>query len=235
MAIECTACGAGASVSAACPHCGAACCPDHRPPDAHDCPGTEAGTTSGWRLDLEGTDEPGSDAGSSTPTLLRPSVGLAVLTLLFVAAALGAVAYADPLDDGLDPAAVETGLEERTVEERREAGVGAVVHDPDLAAVARAHSRDMRDRGFVGHVNPDGEGHEDRVRAAGLECLPGENVYQTPRGAVADSERALADHVVRAWLDSPGHRETLLEERYERQGVGVAVGDEAVYVTQVFC
>jgi len=249
VAPDCAVCGADTAVSDACPHCGAACCSTHRPPAAHDCPGTEAGTSDGWRLDLDGneaanaTDATGAarpddrDTGPRRPAtaLLRPGVGLAILTLLLVVAALGTVAYAGPFDDGIDAAAVATDVEERSDEERVAAGVGATTRDADLAAVARAHSRDMRDRGFVDHVNPDGETPQDRVEATGLDCRVGENVYQTPRGALADSERALADHVVRSWLDSPGHRETLLRERYDRQGVGVAVGADAVYVTQLFC
>jgi uncharacterized protein YkwD len=263
---ECTVCDAAASVSDACPHCGAACCPDHRGPPAHDCPGTDAGATGDWRLDLDGAESVPAGTEDSVPAgtensvpadphasappeangetpggegslsaLFRPGIGLALLTLAVVAAALGAVAYAGPLDGGLDPGDVETQVLERTNEERRAAGVGTTTVDGDLAAVARAHSRDMRDRGFVDHTNPDGETPEDRVRAAGLDCRPGENIYQAPRGSLADAERALADHVVREWLDSPGHRETLLRERYTRQGVGGAVGEEAVYVTQVLC
>jgi uncharacterized protein YkwD len=240
VASECVVCGAPASVSDACPHCGAACCSTHRPPEAHDCAGTEGGTTTGWRIDLDST-EVDADSGVSTEdeaslsTLLRPGVGLAVATLLLVVAALGAVAYAGPFDGGLDTDASEAAIEERTNEARVAAGASTVAHDPDLAAVARAHSRDMRVRGFVNHTDPDGDGPEDRVRAAGLDCHPGENIYQAPRGALADSERGFADHVVRSWLDSPGHRRTLLRERYARQGVGVVVGEEAVYVTQVFC
>lgn len=234
MAPGCAVCGADAAVSDACAHCGAACCPDHRPPDAHDCPGTDAGATTGWRLDLDGV-EPTRPDRESLASLFRPGLGLAVLTLLLVGAALGAVAYVGPLDDGLDRGAVESNLEDRSDEARQERGGGATTHDPDLAAVARNHSRDMRDRGFVDHTNPDGRDPQDRVEAAGLECRVGENIYQTPRGALADSEHALADHVVRAWLESPGHRRTLLAEGYTRQGVGVAVGEDAVYVTQLFC
>lgn len=234
MAPGCVVCGADAAVSDACPHCGAACCPEHRPPEAHDCPGTDAGQTTGWRLDLDGVEAPRPDTESLT-TLLRPGLGLAVLTLLLVVTALGAVAYVGPLDDGLEPAAVETHVEDLSDEERRDQGVAATTHDPALAAVARNHSRDMRDRDFVNHTNPDGQDPQDRADAAGLECRVGENIYQTPRGTLADSERAMADHVVRAWLGSPGHRRTLLEESYTRQGVGVAVGEDGVYVTQLFC
>ncbi len=234
MASECDVCGRDASVSDACPHCGAAVCPDHRPPAAHDCPGTEAGTTGGWWLDLDGT-APDRPTARPIATLLRPGIGLAVLTLVLVLAAVGAVAVVGPIGDALDPGGVEHHLAERTNEERRAAGVGALERDPSLAAVARAHSRDMRDRGFVNHTDPDGQGPNDRADAAGLNCTVGENIYQAPRGALATSEPALADHVVRAWLDSPGHRETLLAERYTRQGAGVAVGTEAVYVTHLYC
>lgn len=234
MASECVVCGRDATVSDACPHCGTACCPDHRAPDAHDCPGTDAGETTGWRLDLDGA-TPDRPPERSLSSLLRPGVGLAVVTLLVVVAAVGAVAYVGPVTDGLDPRGVEHHLEERTDEERLAAGVGALERDDDLAAVARAHSRDMRDREFVNHTNPDGQAPGDRAAAAGLDCVGGENIYQAPRGALATSERALADHVVRAWLDSPGHRKTLLKDRYTRHGAGVAVGEEAVYVTHLYC
>jgi len=231
---DCVVCGTQAAVSDACPHCGAACCPDHRAPPAHDCPGTDAGTTGGWRLDLDGADaDPPPERSLSE--LLRPGIGLAVVTLLLVVAAVGAVAYVGPLGGSLDAADVESHVEDRTNEERRASGLETAEHDADLAAVARAHSRDMRDRGFVNHTDPDGNGPQDRASAAGLDCRIGENIYQAPRGTLASSERALADHVVRAWLDSPGHRETLLEGRYTRQGVGIAVGEGAVYVTQLFC
>ncbi|WP_336136214.1 CAP domain-containing protein [Natronomonas amylolytica] len=236
MAPECVVCGTETPVSDACPHCGAACCTAHQPPEAHDCPGTDAGDTSGWRLDLDGRDGSDGDRPSEPlSSLFRPGIGLAVLTLLVVVAALAAVAWGGPLGGDLDTGAVEDHIEDRSDEKRVAADVGETRHDATLAAVARNHSRDMRDRGFVNHTNPDGEDPEDRVRAAGLDCLPGENIYQAPRGALASSEAGLADHVVRSWMDSPGHRRTLLRERYTRQGVGVAVGDDAVYVTQLFC
>lgn len=239
MAPECAACGSGAVVSDACPHCGAPCCPEHRPPADHDCPGTDAGDTTGWRLDLDGAVGGASTAadtgGEPLASLFRPGMGLALLTLLLVGVALGAVAYAGPLEEGIDASNVETHVVSLSNEERRAAGVGATTRDPDLAAVARAHSRDMRARDFVNHTNPDGQGPQDRADAAGLECRVGENIYQSPQGSLADSERALADHVVRSWLDSPGHRRTLLADGYERQGVGVAIGADGVYVTQLFC
>lgn len=73
------------------------------------------------------------------------------------------------------------------------------------------------------------EGLAARYAKAGLPCPGGENIYYSPNGA-------LADHVVRSWLNSDGHRETMLRERFDRQGIGVVFGEDgAVWVTQTFC
>jgi uncharacterized protein YkwD len=235
---ECAVCGADVDLSDACSHCGATCCAEHRSPSGHGCPGLEPGTADGRRLDLGATAperRPPEQHGGPIPDLLRSGLGLAVATAVVVAVALGAVGFGGTTDGSLDAAAVETAIADRAVEERLAAGAGPVATDPELAAVARAHSRDMRERGYVNHTSPGGDGPQDRVDAAGLDCLAGENIYFSPRGAAAGEEERLADHVVDAWLDSPGHRETLLRGRYTRQGIGVAFGDDAVYVTQLFC
>ena len=46
----------------------------------------------------------------------------------------------------------------------------------------------------------------------------------------------LANLVVDGWMDSPGHRENILNSSYDVEGIGVAINDdEEVYVTQNFC
>jgi uncharacterized protein YkwD len=40
----------------------------------------------------------------------------------------------------------------------------------------------------------------------------------------------------KGWMDSPGHRQNILDKGYTRTGIGVAVaGDDKVYITQMFC
>ncbi|MEZ3118140.1 CAP domain-containing protein [Halobaculum sp. MBLA0147] len=57
-----------------------------------------------------------------------------------------------------------------------------------------------------------------------------------PRPVGTDEETA-ATAVVDGWLESPGHRDNLLEPSFEREAIGVVVTDErqrvCVYVTQV--
>ena len=256
---ECVVCGVESSITASCPHCAAPVCSDHRDPSNHDCPGVDADHTGGWILDLDGSASAGGRGVDGTTKvwhdLLRPSrsgARLAVATLLVLSAALLAVAVTGPTNDAPGGAVVasadgeaserpnETRVErlvaERANDERRERGLDPLAYDRTLARVGASHSDDMRERGFVGHENPDGEGLRERYAAFGLDCPGGENVYHSPTGGLARSPGALADHVVDAWMDSEGHREAVLRPRFARQGVGVAVGsDGGVWVTQEFC
>jgi uncharacterized protein YkwD len=259
---ECVVCGVEALVTASCPHCAAPVCAEHRTPRDHGCPGVDADHTGGWVIDLDGS---GPDGGGedARPTgtwrgFVRPSrsgAWLAAATLSVLVVAVAAVLLAGPTGDA--PGAVvasaggeadgedahapnETRVErlvaERTNAERRERGLDPLAYDRALAGVGEAHSQDMRERGFVGHENPDGQGLRERYAAFGIDCPGGENVYHSPNGGLASSARALADHVVGAWMDSPGHREALLKERFIGQGVGVVVApDGGVWVTQTFC
>jgi uncharacterized protein YkwD len=108
---------------------------------------------------------------------------------------------------------------------RAAAGCGAVRADPALAAVARTHSADMRDRGFFAHDNPDGLSPFDRAEAAGITSARAENIAQGQDDASA---------VMQAWLDSPGHRANILNCSLSTLGVGVAEGAGGPWWTQLF-
>lgn len=77
------------------------------------------------------------------------------------------------------------------------------------------------------------------LNAARRGGAAGENLAHWCR--VTDAGSATVDEVaiatVEGWLDSPGHRENLLNERFGREAVGVVIRRERgleVYVTQVF-
>lgn len=245
---SCVVCGTETTVTAACPHCADPVCAEHRPPGAHSCAGVDADRTRGWVVDLDGPQpDRSAPADEAWLDLLRPSRGglwLAGGTLFVVCLAVLVVGVGVPglggevvASAGVQNAtAVKDAVVAAVNDARTARGLSALESNATLAAVATAHSEDMRDRGFVGHENPDGEGLAARYATAGLSCPGGENIYHSPNGALAVSPGALADHVVRAWLDSDGHRETLLRERFDRQGIGVVFGpDGGVWVTQTFC
>ena len=111
-----------------------------------------------------------------------------------------------------------------TNQQRAAAGCGALAADDALAAVARAHSADMRDRGFFDHTNPDGLDPFDRAANAGLDARA-ENIAAGQPDSAA---------VVDAWMNSSGHRANILNCSLTRLGVGVAEGSGGPYWTQLF-
>jgi uncharacterized protein YkwD len=109
--------------------------------------------------------------------------------------------------------------------ERAANGCGAVVGDSGLAAVARSHSADMRDRGYFDHVDPSGQDPFRRAAAAGVTGARAENIAQGQGDAAA---------VMAAWMASPGHRANILDCSLTRLGVGVAEGPGGPWWTQLF-
>ena len=109
--------------------------------------------------------------------------------------------------------------------ERAAAGCGPLKADAALAAVARAHSADMRDRGYFAHTNPDGVDPFARARAAGVTYARAENIAQGQPDAAA---------VMAAWMGSDGHRKNILNCSLGSLGVGVATGSGGPWWTQLF-
>jgi len=125
----------------------------------------------------------------------------------------------------------------------------ALEFDDELATVARAHSEDMVTRNYFKHVDPEGLTPMKRLERAGYNgCrLVGENIFQNNlySRVITEKKRTtydwnsmekIAATSVKAWMDSDGQREVILEGDYTRTGVGVAIApDDKVYITQVFC
>ncbi len=100
----------------------------------------------------------------------------------------------------------------------------------DLAAVARAHSRDMAARGYFAHAGPGGEGPAERVRRAGIAYRATAENLQLNHAA--DDPVASA---VQGWLHSPGHLANILTPEFSETGVGIAVAEDGTYYfTQLF-
>jgi uncharacterized protein YkwD len=125
---------------------------------------------------------------------------------------------------------LRTDLEDRLLEmvneERLRANLKPLKADPELAALARAHSGDMFARGYFSHVTPDGRDLGDRMRQASLGYLAaGENLALAPTLPMAH----------RGLMNSPGHRANILRRQFGRVGIGVLDGGvHGLMVTQDF-
>ena len=131
---------------------------------------------------------------------------------------------------------------------RAEHGADPIEWDGTVASVSRAHSADMNDREYFDHTNLEGEDPMDRFRANADYCRAyGENLamtwadrnVQSDNGEEVDryeTPEELADGLVEQWMNSPPHREAMLEESWDRGGVGVYLSDDGqVFATHNFC
>ena len=109
------------------------------------------------------------------------------------------------------------------------AGKKALVWDAKIAGTARAHSKDMGQKGFFDHTNLQGLSPFDRMEADGISySAAGENI-------AAGQINAVFAHI--EWMNSEGHRKNILGDKYERMGAGIAYSQSyeyQIYYTQSF-
>ncbi|MFB7465752.1 CAP domain-containing protein [Streptomyces sp. NPDC056224] len=110
-------------------------------------------------------------------------------------------------------------------QERAQAGCGPVRANPPLAALAGSFSKDMAVRGFFDHTDPDGNTPWDRAAKAGLSGLGGENIARGQGDAEA---------VMKAWMNSPGHKANILNCEFRTLGVGAHFAAGGPWWTQDF-
>lgn len=114
---------------------------------------------------------------------------------------------------------------------RAEFGLSPVVWNEDLERLAHAYSNEMAVNNFFSHQGIDGKTVGKRADSMGIKKWHalGENIAYN-RGHDNPFES-----VVESWMNSPGHRENILNNRWQKSGVGIAVTPEgAYYFTQVF-
>ncbi|HWJ02357.1 MAG TPA: CvpA family protein [Verrucomicrobiae bacterium] len=126
-----------------------------------------------------------------------------------------------------DPRAdLEARMLELVNRERAKRGLKPLKADPELTAVARAHSKDMFAKGYFSHVNLEGQSPSDRIKAAHVRFLTaGENLAYAHTLTIAHT----------GLMNSPGHRANILHKDYGRVGIGIMDGGiYGLMVTQNF-
>jgi uncharacterized protein YkwD len=123
-------------------------------------------------------------------------------------------------------------------EARLREGQSALVPDPTVSVVARAHSEEMRDKQYFDHASPTPglANCQDRFKAVfGYKprCI-GENVARRWGTAYClKPEKILKSHT--DLMASTGHRHNIMYPTFEWLGVGIAANANGDYwITQVF-
>ena len=98
--------------------------------------------------------------------------------------------------------------------ERTKQGLKELKYDWELARVARYKSEDMRDNNYFSHNSPVYGSPFDMMKNFGIKYkAAGENIAKG---------QSTPEQVVKAWMNSSGHRANILSTKFTHIGVGYA-------------
>ena len=120
--------------------------------------------------------------------------------------------------------AFEKKVVELTNAERAKQGLAPLTLDTALSKVAHAKAQDMKDKNYFDHNSPTYGSPFDMMKSFGISYKSaGENIAMG---------QTTPEQVVQAWMESPGHRENIMNSSFTHIGVGyVASGN---YWSQMF-
>lgn len=116
---------------------------------------------------------------------------------------------------------------------RQSNSLSTLQYSRTLEQAADLHAKDLYDRNFFDHTNPDGDGPSDRALAAGFcHQYVGENI------AWGQNSVSTVTEVMTGWKNSPGHNDNMLRAGFEYVGIGYyhiqVNGDDFYYWAQLF-
>jgi uncharacterized protein YkwD len=125
--------------------------------------------------------------------------------------------------------------------EREQHGEVALRESPDLLSAAQRHSEDMIARDYFDHTTPSGEEFGTRIMASGY-VRRGEAYELGENIDCGTLYLASPSATVKAWMNSPEHRENILNGEFKETGIGVAAeappsfasGEQGATYTQDF-
>jgi len=120
---------------------------------------------------------------------------------------------------------------------RTENGIKKFLWNDAIANLARAKSKDMADRNYFNHVNPEGETFKDILNKNKIFYLVASEDIEMIGNITSDQILLnLSEYVVEGWLNSPAHRVPILDkdEIYSDAGVGTYCKNNTCYFTMEF-
>jgi uncharacterized protein YkwD len=174
--------------------------------------------------------------------ICRLVAGTSIVLSLFVASSLPALAEGEALTYvyipapyvEVSPTQPETALwlapfEQDMLAEhnrlRAAAGAGPLTVDPQLERIARERATDMAVRSYFSHTSPSGQTAFDLMDASGFVAYgSAENIASSNYPASQAVSVAM-----NGFMNSTGHRESLLNPMYTRAGIGYNVAADGTH------
>lgn len=120
--------------------------------------------------------------------------------------------------------AYEKEVVELTNAERKKQGLKPLTLDEKLSKVARTKSQDMKDNNYFDHNSPTCGSPFDMMKKFGI-------TYRTAGENIAKGQKT-PQEVVKAWMNSEGHRKNIMNPNFTHIGVGYV--KDGNYWTQQF-
>lgn len=159
--------------------------------------------------------------------LLHPlMIAVSILMFLLTQALMPFIPRYTPVVLGYVSSVTPEEVIELTNQERERAGMPKLESDPALTQAALAKAGYMFAKNFWAHTAPDGTEPWKFVSDSDYQYrYAGENLAR---------DFASSEGVVKAWINSPSHKDNLLSNRYQDIGVAVVKGElEGVQTTLV--
>jgi uncharacterized protein YkwD len=152
------------------------------------------------------------------------------LGLLFAQLLFGATIYSGPVIMSGDAKTVAKNIITLTNDQRKSVGAGELYENETLNKAAEDKLRDMFDNDYWDHTGPKGQTAWDFIGLEGYRyLLAGENLA---RGFEKSND------VVQAWMNSPTHRENLLNSKFQEIGIAIGSGrikgNKTTVIVQLF-
>ena len=170
------------------------------------------------------------------PSRIRPFIWIAALAVL---AATGCTT--EPIPSTLTPSE-RTDLVEYALtlinQARTDAGLNEVVLDDNTAA--QSHAENSAARCTRGHWDTDGLKPYMRYTLAGGEQYSAENVFaidfcpEDLDNYQLETPREQIDFAMDRFLNSPGHRQTILDPHHRKVGIGLTYQAPTIWFVQLF-
>ena len=155
-----------------------------------------------------------------------------------------------PIDQNAFNQMVEAYIAEKTNIYRSYVGSPPLMHTVELSPLAKLHATDMATRNYFSHYTPEGLSPIDRAENLGLPREKwgkwglihegvAENIVKIHEGNSIGSgysgfvdgtdPESVATVMLLEWIASPSHHDTLIDERFDSFGIGVAKQGSTYY------
>lgn len=153
----------------------------------------------------------GPDHGRTTLRRLATAGSTAAIVATCILGAANSASASSTSAGGASTADLRASVIELTNTARAVKGCDPLKDKAQLTRAAQAHAADMAATRYFSHTSKNGRSWDDRILAAGWKSPGGENI------AFGFDD---ATRVVKAWMDSPGHRRNILDCTFTSIGVG---------------